>query len=159
MSTIIAQNKNVSEQSVGTPWEFIRAVEARFGPIVCDLAADRFNAKCDVCLTEQDDSLSIPWAERFPRGLLYLNPPFNNISLWAAKCAEESKRRLGFITLLVPASIGSVWYGHHVLHQAISIGLSPRMTFEGHTQPYPKDLMLCVYGHGLHGHQTWRWKE
>ena len=39
------------------------------------------------------------------------------------------------------------------------LGLSPRLTFEGETDAYPKDLMLSVFGFGLHGFDTWRWRE
>ena len=37
------------------------------------------------------------------------------------------------------------------------LGLSPRLTFEGTDDPYPKDLMLSVFGYGLSGFGTWRW--
>ncbi len=38
------------------------------------------------------------------------------------------------------------------------LGLSPRLTFEGTKDPYPKDLMLSVFGYGMNGFDTWRWK-
>lgn len=154
-----------SKQDYGTPWEFIRACERRFGAIVRDLAAHPGNAKCDRYYDKAADSLAQPWAENDPTGTLFLNPEFGNIAPWAAKCALESKRRHGLILFLTPASIGSEWFARHVNRQAIVLGLSPRLPFEGtpinpktgKPDGYPKDLMLSVFGFGLWGADTWRW--
>lgn len=155
-----------SKQDYGTPWEFIHAVEGRFGPIVWDLAAHAGNAKSSNFYTKEDDTLVQPWAERHPAGNLWLNPEFGNIEPYAAKCAAERARRVGFIFLLTPASVGTDWFKDHVHGKAVVLGLSPRLQFEG-TKPnpetgridgYPKDLMLSVFGYGLHGFDTWRWK-
>ncbi len=153
------QKPGKSKQDYGTPWEFIRGVAARFGPIAVDLAASKGNAKADIYFDEAMDSLSIQWhAEaRCKDQNLWLNPPFADIEPWAAKCAYESARRRGFIFLLTPASIGSNWFSKHVRENAMVLGLSPRLTFEGTKDPYPKDLMLSVFGYGMRGFDTWRW--
>jgi phage N-6-adenine-methyltransferase len=148
----------VSRQDYGTPWDFIRAVEARFGPIVCDLAAHAENAKCATFLSAEEDSLMVPWAERWPTGTLWLNPEFKDIDPWAEKCSIESRARHGFILMLTPASIGTEWFASHVNRKAMVLGLSPRLTFDGTSAPYPKDLMLSVYSAWLSGFDTWRWK-
>lgn len=147
-----------SKQTYGTPPEFIRAASARFGALVCDLAAGAENAKAPEFYDEARNSLAVSWASEHPTGTLWLNPPFDNITPWAAKCAEESIKRHGLILLLIPASIGTDYFAQHINGKAFVLGLAPRMTFEGCTDPYPKDLMLCVYGYGLHGFDTWRWK-
>jgi phage N-6-adenine-methyltransferase len=160
------QRPSQSRQDYGTPWDFIRAVEARFGEIICDLAADASNAKCSYFFDETRDSLKQNWASLFPDGTLWLNPPFNDIETWAAKCALESPKRRGLIVMLTPASIGSAWFHNHVHRKAMVLGLRPRMTFDGtppnpktgRPDPYPKDLSLSVYGMGLNGFDTWRWK-
>lgn len=143
----------------GTPRDFIAAVEARFGPIVFDLAASVHNAKASKYWTREDDSLTKSWARIFNAGgNLWLNPEFSDIARYAEKCAEESAQRNGLILLLTPASIGTDWFARHVNRKAFVLGISPRLTFEGCLDPYPKDLMLSVYGHGLSGFDTWRWK-
>jgi phage N-6-adenine-methyltransferase len=155
-----------SKQDYGTPWEFVRAVERRFGTLVVDLAASAENAKAGAWLDEAHDSLLAPWAERWPEGNLWLNPPFAKIDPWAAKCAAESAQRSGLILLLTPASIGTEWFAEHVLDNAMVLGLSPRMAFDGicpnprtgRIDLYPKDLMLSVFGFGLRGFATWRWR-
>lgn len=156
----------MSKQDYGTPWEFIRACEARFGPIVCDLAAHEGNTKAPLYITQEADSLAVDWAGWLPTGTLWLNPPFVDIAPWAAKCADESTRRHGLILMLTPASIGTEWFQAHVHRRALVIGLAPRMAFDGtpinpktgKPDGYPKDLMLSVFGFGANGFDTWRWK-
>jgi phage N-6-adenine-methyltransferase len=151
-----------TKQDYGTPREFIAAVERRFGPIAIDLAAHAgnhvvptyFGPGSAIC----EDSLERDWTgPASSRGTLWLNPPFANIAPWAAKCSG-ARDRLGWILLLVPASIGSVWFAEHVEGKAMVLGLSPRLTFVGETAPYPKDLLLAAFGFGLSGFGTWRWK-
>ena len=151
------QKPGRSKQDYGTPQAFIDAVVLRFGPLACDLACTRENRKApEGYYFPETDSLRQPWAEHHPRGNLWLNPPFADIDPWAEKCAA-SMHRNGFILLLTPASIGCGWFSRHVLGKAVVLGLSPRLTFEGTTAPYPKDLMLSVYGYGLSGFDQWRW--
>jgi len=157
------RDRTKTKQDYGTPWEFVRAVERRFGPLVRDLAASAENAKAPLFYDESRNSLTVPWAEENHDGNLWLNPPFADIGPWAMKCRDQSlvRRReggQGFIILLTPASIGSEWYANHVHGFAYVLGLSPRITFDGTDDPYPKDLMLSVYGYGLTGFGAWRWK-
>lgn len=157
--TYAAHNRNTSEQTVGTPRELLDPIERRFGELTVDLAATSENAVCGVYITREDDSLSHPWAQFFPasRDLLWLNPPYNNAGAWAEKCVHEMQ--LGArILFLVPASVGSNWFQEFVVPHAHVIELSPRVKFVGHTTPFPKDLVLCVFWGGLTGRSSWRWK-
>lgn len=150
----IARGK--SKQDYGTPPEFIAAVEKRFGELALDLAATRENKKALACFTPEDDSLMHHWGTLL--GNLWLNPPFADITPWAEKAAKECSPRAGFMFLLTPASVGTDWFREHVQPSAYVLGLSPRLTFEGTHDPYPKDLMLSVFGFGLRGFDTWRWR-
>ncbi len=155
-----AQKPGRSKQDYGTPLAFLDACVARFGPLGADLACTRDNCKAGIgyYYDANFDSLSQRWAKDFPDGNLWLNPPFGDIEPWAEKCAFESSQRLGLILLLTPASIGSNWFASHVNRKAMVLGLSPRLQFDGTTAPYPKDLMLSVFGMGLSGFDVWRWK-
>lgn len=148
-------NRGKSKQDYGTPIDFIRAVEKRFGTLAWDLAATDENAKAPRWYTPENDSLKRNWAEL--EGNLWLNPPFADIDSWARKVAECANRR-GFLLFLTPASIGSNWFAEHIKPNAYVLGLSPRLTFEGTSDPYPKDLALSVAGFGIRGFDTWRWK-
>ncbi len=152
------QKRGRSKQDYGTPWEFIHACEDRFGGIACDLAASKENTKGPTYYTREVNTLIQPWAKDHPTGTLWLNPEFADISPYAEKCAAESLERRGLILMLTPASIGACWFASHVNRKAVVLGLSPRLQFEGTTEPYPKDLCLSVYGYGLSGFDTWRWK-
>lgn len=177
-------SRHQSEQSVGTPWEFIHAVEAKFGPLSWDLAADAQNTKAPCYISEETNSFQVPWHQLSPFGLNWLNPPFSDITPWARKCAVEAQ--LGAeILLLVPASVGADWYWDWVEPYAdvYSVGriafigshatYGPRHSRAGQLKcksaecegcsPYPKDLILAHY-HQLHPSgpqriQRWRWKE
>ena len=161
MSHEPAQKPGKSVQEVGTPAEFLRAVEGRFGPILFDLAANAANSVCGADYFGPgsawgEDAMVQPW--RIRRGLCWLNPEFADLGPWAAKAAEEGPLGAN-LTMLTPASIGSTWFARHVFGKALVLGLSPRLTFVGSTSPYPKDLMLSVFGPSVvPGFDVWRWK-
>lgn len=159
-----------SAQDASTPWEFIQAVKGKFGILTWDLAATAFNTRVrndagpvDPWFSESQNSLVQEWHKL--NGLLWLNPPYANITPWARKCAQEAK--LGAeILLLVPASIGANWYWDWVepVAQVYSVG---RMVFDdcydddGNliTTPYPKDLILCHYSDAAPERmERWLWR-
>lgn len=148
----------MSKQDYGTPPEFIRAIERRFGLIDCDLAARSDNTVAPKFYTPEQDSLIQPWAAHHPTGNLFLNPPFAHIEPWAAKCAAQCLNRQGWILMLVPASVGSLWFHRHVRNDAHWDGI-PRMQFVGADHLYPKDLMLCAFGYGVRGNGYWDWRH
>lgn len=150
-----AHNRHRSKQNYATPWPFIHAIEKRFERVVFDLAADASNAKATQYFCVRDDALSQCWA--LIPGLAFLNPPFGTIAPWAAKCREESA--LGArIAFLVPASVGANWYWDSVKPYALTLCLTPRLSFDG-KHPYPKDLALAMYGYGNCGAvERWRWR-
>lgn len=155
------QKPGKSRQDYGTPGDFIAAVERRFGRLAVDLAARADNAKAPTWIDEDADSLATAtrWDGLCDR-LLWLNPPFANIAPWAAKCllhAEACAALGGRIFLLTPASVGANWYSAHVHQKALVLFLNGRITFEGTTDPYPKDCMLSVFGE-VPGFEVWRWK-
>lgn len=131
--------RHQSKQDYGTPKIFIEAVEKRFGKLSWDLAADKTNHKAACWL---DDAFGSDWYHL--SGILWLNPPFNDITPWARKCAEEAKLGAN-ILLLTPASIGSNWFRDYVWGKAKVLALCGRLTFEPETQPYPKDCILSIY--------------
>lgn len=149
------QKPGRSKQDYETPRAFFDVVERNFGPMVWDLACTRENCKGDAggYYYPEHDSLRKHW--HVLRGNLWLNPPYANIGDWAKKCAEnhgEGRR----IFLLVPASVGSNWYGSWVEPYSQVHFLNPRISFDG-KHPFPKDLMLCIYGKNPSRSQ-WRWR-
>jgi hypothetical protein len=157
-----------SPQDYRTPIDFLEAVQLRFGPISFDLAATRDACVAGVVepgvrepyfgpdhsLVECRDALAVDWDELC--GLLWLNPPFDNIRPWVQKCALV-RDRPGFTLLLAPASVGTEWFAEFVHGKAFVMPLRPRLKFCGQTDPYPRDLMLAAYGYGVTGFAPWRW--
>ena len=146
-----------SVQVVSTPWEFVRAVEQKFGPLAIDLAATDENTKCQRWITPEQDTFKADWYRMLDGGLGWLNPEFDPMALWVEKCAKEARRGAEFL-VLTPASIGANWFWDHVKPFATVYSVG-RMKFEGHKDPYPKDLLLNHYTQNPnHELQRWKWK-
>ena len=153
-SRMPAQKPYRSRQDYATPRTFLDAVESRFGKLGWDLACSKTNCVVPGSgFTEADDSLAQDWNSLI--GHLWLNPPFGNIAPWARKCAQF--RGDGAIFLLVPASVGSNWFRDHVFGKSRVLFLNPRLSFDGKA-PFPKDLMLCIFGLGYDGVALWGWR-
>lgn len=148
----IARGK--SKQDYATPREFMRAVVSRFGLLSFDLAASPHNTKNPNYFSKEDDSLTKNWHEI--RGLLYLNPPFDNIAPWAEKCLLESSRGAK-ILFLTPASVGSNWFANFVHRKALVLFLQGRISFDG-IAPYPKDCILSCFGF-TPNYEVWKWTD
>jgi len=176
-----------SKQDYGTPVDLVRAVVERFGPIAHDLAAHEGNCVVPAYFGRGsplgEDTFAHDWSKLL--GNSWLNPEFDDIAPYAAKCAAsrglrwEGRR----ILLLTPASVGSQWFDEHVHGHALVLGLVGRLTFlttprvdtanpmlpglcdapqvvdaEDANDPYPKDCILSVYGEPP-GFDTWKWKK
>lgn len=144
MARMPRQKPGRSRQCYETPKEFIEAVETRFGRLDFDLAATPKNTKAEKFFTRRQNALTRLWVPRDYR--FWLNPPYGHIMPWAKKC-ESTAATLsasGSILLLVPASVCSQWFINHVWGKAFVNLLSPRLCFI-RKEPYPKDLILCVY--------------
>lgn len=110
------QKPGQSKQDYGTPWPLIRAIENRWGPLTIDLAARADNAKAPLFITPEEDSLTQDWNERIGNGLGFLNPEYDDIAPWAAKCAgwlgRPKPALKGGIINLTPLTV-SEWFAKH----------------------------------------------
>lgn len=155
------QKPHRSEQAVQTPRDFLDAVEERFGRIYLDLAATRRNRVTHAYYGPRShlekDALAVAWPHH-RSGLLWLNPPFGDITPWAFRCSEQRHRsKVGF---LVPASVGASWFREFVTPYAYVFELAPRLKFVGHSSAYPKDLVFAMYTpEGYVGREAWLWRE
>ena len=151
----VSVGRGRSRQDYQTPREFLDQVEGRFGKLTFDLAATQGNNVCPAYCGEESNSLSSDHSWHKYGGLLWLNPPYNDIKPWAQKCALEADQGAR-ILMLVPASVGAMWFALFVHGRAMVLFLHPRLSFDGRNA-YPKDLMLCCYGFGT-VYQPWNWK-
>lgn len=169
-----------SVQAVATPWEFIFAVEEKFGEITWDLAATADNAKAPYFITPEMDTFTVNWAKLLDGKLGWLNPEFDPMEKWVSKCALEQNRGAEFV-VIGPASVSTNWFWNYVKPFSTVYCLTPRIAFVGSHEvfpprhlkagqrkcdescvgccPYPKDLMLMHYcANPNHELQRWRWK-
>lgn len=158
--TMPEQKPYRSKQDYGTPDDLKRAVEKRFGKLEVDLAATRENTLAPLFYTPEIDSLKQDWIADCGDKLCWLNPPFENIGIWAKKCmwfGENSTK--GKILLLTPASIGANWFRDYAYEKSRTIALNGRITFVGEKDPYPKDCMISFFGPVSFGFQVWDWRK
>lgn len=155
-----------SKQDYGTPETFVAVVceLLEIDRFTIDLAATAENQikRSRGYYDEQIDSLQQRWRTR-PEEWNWLNPPFANIDLWVRKAWQEWKHHAARTAVLIPASVGSNWWAEWVNRRAYVLFLSPRLTFVGATDSYPKDCALVLYGWTDYGHDhshydCWRWK-
>lgn len=155
-----AQRPGESKQDYETPWELIRAVEVLLGRAFdVDLAARADNAKAPRFVTPEENTFKVEWSMAYAGCLAWLNPEFGDIGPYAERCSQHGGVNDLQIVMLTPASIGSNWYAEHVHEKALIVGLRPRITFAGAPDPYPKDLMLSLFGFGQTGIDVWEWKQ
>ncbi len=162
-----------SRQDYETPADFLEAVARRFGPLEVDLACglseqlglfghnDTRKAPIGCCYPVVDSlAESFSWAERYDGSTMWLNPPFRKMRPWVKKTSEQSAiLTSGLILVLSPACVATNWFEDHVYRRALVLPLLPRLTFVGEKDPFPKDLMLSVYGPNVTpGFELWRWK-
>lgn len=147
------QKPGESRQDYVTPQELVTAVEHHWlrERFEIDLAASDVNSRAPSYFSEEDDALVQDWDKI--RGWAWLNPPFGKLPAFAAKCAASRRAR---VVMLSPASVGTEWFAEHVLGRAYVLAIRPRIKFVGETDPYPKDLMLSIFGWPP-GFSSWRW--
>lgn len=156
-----AQRPGTSEQAVRTPPEFLAAVERRFGKLTWDIAANAENSVAGENFfgpgsIYSEDALVANWPVT---GHCWLNPPYGMIKGigFARRCAVQAARGCA-IVMLIPAAVATNWFADEVYGKALVIPIRPRLTFLGHKDPFPKDLMICAYNLGEPGFEPWDWR-
>lgn len=161
------------EQVYTTPADFVDLCERRFGVnFVLDLAADKSNTRCEGFYDKKVNSLQQDWVKgvKMANFILpvtpdivnldpacWLNPEFKQATPFMRKCATEGQNGCKIIALTL-SSLGTQWYKRWVKPYAMSYILEDRMIFEGQTAPYPKELMISLFGFGMTGLGWWNWK-
>lgn len=146
----------MSKQDWRTPEEFLLAVEKKFGKISFDLAATPGHEVAENYYSPEQDSLSQDWLS-IPGPVVFLNPPYANIRPWAEKLAE-CKDLARWTVMLVPASMGSMWWRDYILGKCYTLGV-PRIKFRGAKDLYNKDLALILSGYSVSGTGFWDWRK
>lgn len=92
-----------------TPIPLFVALDAEFC-LTLDAAASADNALCNRYITEEQNTLTAPWADFLVApGYVWLNPPYSDITPFVQKAADESKNQIGTV-MLVPSDTSVGWF-------------------------------------------------
>lgn len=89
-----------------TPVEIFNALDLEFG-FYLDAAADWNNTLCSQFINEKRNALESEWVSY---GAIWVNPPYSDITPWVKKAAEQCRRQLQVVVMLVPADISVGWF-------------------------------------------------
>lgn len=140
---ILGINRHKSKQDHPTPWDFISAIENRFGVVAIDLAATSRNNKAGEFISPKQNSLKCDWTAMLKGRLGYLNPPFDPIAPWSDKAILEAEKGARFV-MLTQASVDSKWFWS-MFPYCTTYALRSRLTFIGSTHSFPKPLILSAF--------------
>lgn len=171
-----------SKQDYRTTKQLIEAIEARFGKITVDLAADFTNKVADLYFCAPDtpgitgpdallgclgvDCLVQDWTawQHKHLGLYFDNCPFNSIMPFSNKHREEMVR--GAETLLLIPDDATKAYMANVIGHADVYRLVGRVPFKinqetGQKESFPKDCAICHYkpNNDRPKYYFWDWKR
>lgn len=92
-----------------TPIPLFVALDAEFC-LTLDAAASADNALCNRYITEEQNTLTTPWADFLVApGYVWLNPTYSDITPFVQKAAAESKNQIGTV-MLVPSDTSVGWF-------------------------------------------------
>lgn len=159
MSARVSSGKD-SKQNYGTPRPLFHAIQNHFQCTV-DLAADESNHKCDVWFGlggRIRDAFAARWEDWACEGKwLWLNPPYNDIEPWYARCHAVSSKKCGIVSLVPMDTAG--WFDH-VPGNAGIWHLKGRVHFDGAEQSGSKDSALHIWHPDYVGQfRVWDWKR
>lgn len=163
MATGPTINRGASKQDYRTPTAFLDALKHRLGidGFTIDLAASEENKVAPLWYDTTTNALlpEHPWTVD-GKGWSFCNPPYADITPWVEKAFFEMMDEGANVAMLVPASVGSNWWANWVHNVAHTLFLNGRITFEGATDPYPRDLAILLYSPMMNGsYGIWRWSE
>lgn len=125
-----------------TPPELLERVRA-FGPILLDPATGPHNpTRARRFYTIEDDGLTRPWRTV---GLVYLNPPYSEMSAWSAKVVSE-RDNYGELVALTAARCGTRWYTRLQEHSPVWLEMQGRVRFVGARDSAPFPSALFYFG-------------
>lgn len=88
-----------------TPEHVYQWLDLMYGPFEIDLAACEKSTKCDAYFCKEENSLAQDWSVF--KGM-FLNPPYDDIKPWVAKCSTISKD--GLVAVVLPNDNSTVWF-------------------------------------------------
>lgn len=111
--------------------------EFNFGMDVC---ATKKNAKCEVFIEKDVDSLKLDWTDIEPKWK-WMNPPYGReIIKWVKKASEEK-----MVVALLPARTDTKWFHDYIYGKAEIRFLKGRLKFGNAKWNAPFPSMIVIF--------------
>lgn len=100
------EDKSRPSDNWNTPPEILERVR-KVNTIALDPCSNK-NSMVKASVTADDEGLDLDWSAFIEEGLVFVNPPFSELKIWAEKISEEAPHRE--IIAIVPANVShSAW--------------------------------------------------
>ena len=106
-----------------------------------DPCSTDLNHKCSNYFTLIDNGLSKSWNGH----VVFVNPPYSDISSWVKKCYYEWKNNNIIIVLLIPARTDTRYFHDYIYHYADIYFIKGRLKFSNSKKGAPFPSIVCVY--------------
>lgn len=147
-------NKDLMFSSKNQEWEtppdLFKMLDMEFN-FVYDLAATPNNKKCNLFYGKDDtgifqDSLLVDWFLITKERYMWLNPPYNKLSVWVKKCDEEAQKGAKIVALL-PARTDTKTFHNHIYRKYETRFLKGRIKFlmngvQQDAAPFPSMIVI-----------------
>lgn len=134
--------KTLDRQDWATPDNVFSKLNDEFN-FTLDAAASHNNAKCKLYYTKENCGLSNNWF-----GNVFVNPPFNNWSLWVVKAvAEVAANRAKTVVMLLPARTDTRAFHDYIYKKPYAEVrfIKGRLKFKGAKNSAPFPSMIVIF--------------
>ncbi len=122
-----------------TPISLFNLLNERFN-FTLDPCSTIENHLCPKYYTKENNGLDQSWFNE----IVFVNPPYSQIALWAEKCSKEYLVNKTKIVLLIPARTDTKYFHSFILPYASIVFIKGRLKFSG-KGPAPFPSILCIY--------------
>lgn len=123
----------------GTPIKLFEEINGEFS-FELDVCANSSNAKCSIFFDKEKDGLSADWGDQ----VVWMNPPYSNITPWVKKAWEHAFRGNVCVALL-PAKTDTQWF-HEYIYKLFEIRfIKGRIKFGDSKENAPFPSMLVIF--------------
>ena len=113
-----------------------------------DTASTKENAKCNLYLTEEDNSLSCDWQDKLndDNESIWCNPPYGReLGKWVEKAYQESTLGDSKVVMLIPSRTDTKYWHRWIFGKASKVFfIKGRLKFGGHenSAPFPSAVIV-----------------
>lgn len=130
----------------GTPQYFFDKLNKTY-KFTLDPCCTPLTAKCDKYYTREDDGLSKSWKDE----IVFVNPPYGDISKWVKKSYEESKHNNATVVMLIPSRTDTRYWHDYVMEASAIYFIKGRLKFENgddkqNAAPFPSAVVVFDLG-------------